>query len=91
MRGYSCGLFDALDCADVVTIDNCELGSCYEEHSPARRCISLANEEKLVIEDQSILIVGGRSTFKDADGRDRNLHFTVHRLLQEDDLLAYAT
>lgn len=91
MSGYSCDLFNALDCADLVTIDGCELGTRYEEQSPTRRYISLANEEDMVIEDQRIVIIGGRATFKDAAGQERKLHFTVHRPLLQEDLLENAT
>lgn len=82
-RGYAIGLFEALDCADLVAIDGYELMERYQEVSESRRRLRLANEEDLTIDDQIVRIVAGRAGFSDVDGTPHQVRFAVERALDE--------
>lgn len=73
----------AFDSADIVAIDDVELMPRYRELTPTRRLIRLGDEEDLTVDDQEVRIVAGSATFKDVDGCDRHVHFSVERALDE--------
>lgn len=82
-EGYRLPLFHAFDSADIVAIDGVELMPRYRDLSPTRRLIRLANEEDLTVDDQEVRIVAGSATFKDVDGDDHHVRFSVERTLDE--------
>lgn len=83
MEGYSLPLFHAFDSADIVAIDGVELVPRYRELTPTRRLLRLANEEDLMVDDQDVRIVAGCATFKDVDGYDHTVRFSVERAMEE--------
>lgn len=86
--GYSLGLFEALDSADIIAIDGCELRPQYQEHSASRRSLRLADETDILVNDQQIRIVGGRASFADSEGLPHQIQFSVERQREEEDLAA---
>lgn len=86
--GYTMGLFEALDCADIVAIDGCELLDRYQELSETRRRLRLGNEGDLTIDNQTIRIVSGTATFSDAAGLSHQVRFRVERAMQDEDILS---
>lgn len=80
--GFTMSLFEAMDCADHVAIDGCEMGERFQELSQRRRRVSLASGEDLMLVAQRIRVCGGCATFEDADGAQRSIRLISERPLE---------